>query len=263
MFWPKKDARNAVSDNVIFVWDAAKINGAAALANIANLIQRWRPKRATPYGAKKAPRNTPIPATLNAIPKPCKPSSGRDGSLNEFRSSNNAVSVNAVKPPRWTAVATIPLPASTWRRKKARPSRISVNPWAKDAAAFSCFWGPISYLRNRLVKSAAAKYPAAASNISSASAWSARAAPSTKARTPTPIPPPKTTSTDPPVTAIAFAVIKDLASINKGRPADSAARIKRLIPNAISTTIVNSTPVVPLKTRSATKNKLILRARFA
>ena len=82
-------------------------------------------------------------------------------------------------------------------------------------------------------------------------------------KSPTPIPPPKTTKTEPPVTAIAFAVIKDLASTNKGSPADKAARINRLIPNAINTTTVNATPAVPLKTNKATKNRFALRARFA
>jgi hypothetical protein len=72
-----------------------------------------------------------------------------------------------------------------------------------------------------------------------------------------------TTKTDPPVTAIAFAVINDFESINKGRPADKAARIKRLIPKAISTTAVSATPVAPLKTNIATTNKFALRARLA
>ena len=51
--------------------------------------------------------------------------------------------------------------------------------------------------------------------------------------------------------------------MSSGNPAESAARIKRLMPNAIRTTAVNSTPVVPLKTKRATSNKLALRARFA
>ena len=58
-------------------------------------------------------------------------------------------------------------------------------------------------------------------------------------------------------------MIRDLVSINKGRPADSAASIKRLIPNATSTTAVNATPVVPLNTKSATISRFALRARFA
>ena len=83
------------------------------------------------------------------------------------------------------------------------------------------------------------------------------------ARTPTPIPPPTTTNTEPPVTAVAFAVMSDFESISNGNPAESAARIKRLIPKAMRTTAVKATPVVPLKTKSATSNKLALRARFA
>jgi hypothetical protein len=55
---------------------------------------------------------------------------------------------------------------------------------------------------------------------------------SVSARTPTPIPPPITTRTDPPVTAVAFAVISDFESMSSGNPAESAARIKRLIPKA-------------------------------
>jgi len=51
--------------------------------------------------------------------------------------------------------------------------------------------------------------------------------------------------------------------MSNGKPAESAARIKRLIPNAMRTTAVKATPVVPLKTKSATSNKLALRARFA
>ena len=76
------------------------------------------------------------------------------------------------------------------------------------------------------------------------------------------MPPPITTRTDPPVTAIALAVISDLESTNKGRPADKAANINLLIPNAIRTTTVNSTPVDPLKISTATKNRLALRTRF-
>ena len=83
---------------------------------------------------------------------------------------------------------------------------------------------------------------------------------STKARTPTPIPPPITTNTDPPVTAIAFAEISERGSISNGRPADNPARIRRLIPKATSTKIVNSSPVFPLKISSATMVKLIARA---
>ena len=38
---------------------------------------------------------------------------------------------------------------------------------------------------------------------------------------------------------MAFAVMSDFVSTNNGRPADKAARIKRLIPNATKTTTVN------------------------
>ena len=82
---------------------------------------------------------------------------------------------------------------------------------------------------------------------------------SRSARTPTPMPPPITTKTVPPVTAIAFAVMRDFESTKSGRPAESAARIKRLIPKAIKTTTVSATPVVPLNTKSATTKRLKLR----
>ena len=76
------------------------------------------------------------------------------------------------------------------------------------------------------------------------------------------MPPPTTTKTDPPVTAIAFAVTRELGLTNKGSPADNAAKINRLIPNAIKTTTVSATPVVPVKTNSATINKLTLRKKL-
>ena len=85
---------------------------------------------------------------------------------------------------------------------------------------------------------------------------------STTARTPTPIPPPTTTRTEPPVTAIAFAVISDRVSTKRGRPAESAARIKRFIPNAIRTTIVKAKPVVPRNIKKATTKRFRVRARF-
>ena len=56
--------------------------------------------------------------------------------------------------------------------------------------------------------------------------------------------------------------MSDFVSTNNGRPADKAARIKRLIPNATKTTTVNGIPVVPPKISSATKSKFALRARF-
>ena len=74
------------------------------------------------------------------------------------------------------------------------------------------------------------------------------------------MPPPITTNTEPPVTASAFAEISDFDSISNGNPAESPARMRRLIPKAISTKIVNSSPVFPLKIRRATIDKLIARA---
>ena len=65
------------------------------------------------------------------------------------------------------------------------------------------------------------------------------------------------------MTASALALINDLVSITNGRPAESPARIKRLIPKAIRTKTVKRTPVCPLNTKSATTNKLIARAAFA
>jgi len=170
IFCPQKAVKNAVTANATSVCQIAKNTGDSALANIANLIQRWRPKRATPKGAKNAPKKTPIPAIVNAIPKPCKPSSGLAGSLKVLRSSNNAVRVNAVSPPRCTAVAMIPRAVSIFLRRKSIPSRISVKPCLKDAAAFSCSSGPISYLVKRPESSAAIKYPPEANKINKESA---------------------------------------------------------------------------------------------
>ena len=65
------------------------------------------------------------------------------------------------------------------------------------------------------------------------------------------------------MTASALALISDLDSITSGNPAESPARIKRLIPNAIRTKTVNSTPVCPEKTSQATTNRFIPRAAFA
>ena len=61
---------------------------------------------------------------------------------------------------------------------------------------------------------------------------------------------------------MAFAVMSDCASTKRGRPAESAARIKRFIPNAIRTTIVKVKPVVPRKMKKATTKRFRLRARF-
>ncbi|CAB4670073.1 unannotated protein [freshwater metagenome] len=74
------------------------------------------------------------------------------------------------------------------------------------------------------------------------------------------MPPPITTSTDPPVTAIAFAEISERGSISNGKPADNPARINLFIPKAISTKIVNSSPVLPLKISKETIDKFIARA---
>ena len=76
-----------------------------------------------------------------------------------------------------------------------------------------------------------------------ASALSAEALASSSLRIPSPIPPPRTTQTEPPVTASAFAEISELGGTIKGIPADKPARIKRFTPNAIRTKIVISTPV--------------------
>jgi hypothetical protein len=47
-----------------------------------------------------------------------------------------------------------------------------------------------------------------------------------------------------------------------GKPAERPARIKRLIPNATRTNIVNSTPVCPVNTSQATTSRFIERARL-
>jgi hypothetical protein len=59
------------------------------------------------------------------------------------------------------------------------------------------------------------------------------------------MPPPRTTQTDPPVTARAFAAIRDDFGATSGSPADKPARMSRFTPNAISTKIVSSRPVRP------------------
>ena len=63
-------------------------------------IQRWRPMRLTPIGATMAPIVNPIAAKESATLNPANPAALSAGSLNVFRSSNNAVKVNAVIPPR-------------------------------------------------------------------------------------------------------------------------------------------------------------------
>ena len=50
--------------------------------------------------------------------------------------------------------------------------------------------------------------------------------------------------------------------MTRGKPAESPAKIKRLIPNAISTKTVNTTPVCPVKTSAATTSKFAARARL-
>ena len=60
-----------------------------------------------------------------------------------------------------------------------------------------------------------------------------------------PRPPPRTTATEPAVTASAFEAISAVGGETKGIPAESAARINLLRPKAMSTRIVNSTPVRP------------------
>ena len=87
--------------------------------------------------------------------------------------------------------------------------------------------------------------------------------PSINWRKPRPIPPPITTHTEPPVTARAFAVIRDLLSIINGIPAESPARINRLTPNATSTKTVISIPVFPWKIRSAIIDKVVALLKFA
>ena len=76
-----------------------------------------------------------------------------------------------------------------------------------------------------------------------ASAWSAEAYVSRSLRIPSPMPPPRTTQTDPPVTAIALADINECGVVIKGIPAESPARINLFTPNATRTTTVISTPV--------------------
>ena len=76
-----------------------------------------------------------------------------------------------------------------------------------------------------------------------ASALSAFDDASRSCRIPSPIPPPSTTQTEPPVTARAFADIKSFGVVISGIPAESPARINRLTPNAMRTTTVISTPV--------------------
>ena len=95
-----------------------------------------------------------------------------------------------------------------------------------------------------------------------ASALSALDEPSRSCRIPSPIPPPSTTQTEPPVTARAFAEIKSFCVVISGIPADSPARINRFTPNAMRTTTVISTPVYPLKIRRAITIRVAERTRF-
>ena len=107
-----KETSSAVVISANWVAEAAKIKGQGALANKASFIQRWRPNLATPYGARNAPRKTPIPAKESAKPKSLRPSSGDEGSLKVLRANKSAVRVRAVNPPRCTAVARMPRAAS-------------------------------------------------------------------------------------------------------------------------------------------------------
>jgi hypothetical protein len=68
---------------------------------------------------------------------------------------------------------------------------------------------------------------------------------------------------EPPVTAMAFAVIKDSGLITSGSPADNPASINRLIPKANKTTTVSSKPVFPCEINIAMINKSNARKRFA
>ena len=68
---------------------------------------------------------------------------------------------------------------------------------------------------------------------------------------PKPIPPPRTTQTEPPVTANAFAEISSFGVVISGIPAESPARINLFTPNATKTKTVISSPVLPLKIKSA------------
>jgi hypothetical protein len=65
------------------------------------------------------------------------------------------------------------------------------------------------------------------------------------------------------VTASAFEAMRAAGGDTKGIPAESAARINLLRPNAINTKIVNSTPVRPCEIRRAIKTKVADRERFA
>ena len=91
------------------------------------------------------------------------------------------------------------------------------------------------------------------------SAWLASTLPSSRPRIPIPIPPPRTTKTVPPVTAVALMETKiflpcvPVVSSKSGSPADKPAKISRFTPNATNTNIVSSTPVAPLRINPAIK----------
>ena len=87
--------------------------------------------------------------------------------------------------------------------------------------------------------------------MSTASALSALSERSRSWRIPKPIPPPRTTQTEPPVTARALAEISSFGVVISGMPADNPARINRFTPNATKTKTVISSPVLPLKIKNA------------
>ena len=139
--------------------------------NINNLIQRCLPNFNTPYGEMIAPSPIPIPAIASAIPKPARPASGSNGSLNVLRSNSNAISVSAVMPLRCIATAVMPRNVSGCNFNIFNPSRISLNPWLSYGC--SCGSGPISIFSNRKHDNAATVNPKDASKITIASAKSA------------------------------------------------------------------------------------------
>ena len=86
---------------------------------------------------------------------------------------------------------------------------------------------------------------------------------------PIPIPPPSTTKTVPPVTAVALIETKVFlpsvpeVSNKSGKPADNPAKIKRFTPNATKTKIVSSIPVAPFRISPAIKINVKARNKFA
>ena len=160
----------------------------------------------------------------------------------------------------------IPSIASRQALRRLNPSRISLIPAEKDAFLNSCAAGPSSSLRSRSARSAVTKKPVPARRMTSESAWLAEKL-VMRFRTPIPTPPPNTTKTVPPVTAVAFIAtsrsrVFASCATSRGRDADRPASINRLTPNAARTRATIQNPVAPCQIKSDTSEAITARAEF-